>query len=167
MGSTRLPGKVMQKIGGTPMIELLLRRLSRSNELTSIVVATSSGPENLPLLEHVRALGYACELGSEADVLERYVLAARAHQADIVVRITGDCPLVDPELVDECIQRFKQTQVDYFSNVSPPTYPDGLDVEVVKMTALELALTEARPGPDHEHVTPYIRESGRCKSLDG
>ena len=164
MGSTRLPGKVMQKIGGTPMIELLLRRLSRSNELTSIVVATSSGPENLPLLEHVRALGYACELGSEADVLERYVLAARAHQADIVVRITGDCPLVDPELVDECIQRFKQTQVDYFSNVSPPTYPDGLDVEVVKMTALELALTEARPGPDHEHVTPYIRESGRFKT---
>ena len=106
MGSTRLPNKVMKEVNGVPMIELLLARLSQSRELDQIVVATSVDEKNIPLVRHVRALGYACEKGSENDVLERYVNAAKAHKADAVVRITGDCPLIDPELVDECIRRF-------------------------------------------------------------
>ncbi len=161
MGSTRLPNKVMKPINGVPMIELLLNRLSQSKELDQIVVATSIDAKNIPLVEHVRALGYAYEQGSENDVLERYINAAKVHQADVVVRITGDCPLVDPELVDECIRRFRTEHVDYFSNTNPPSYPDGLDIEVVTLAALEQAMRESDKPYDHEHVTPYVREIGR------
>ena len=135
MGSTRFPNKVMKPINGIPMIELLLTRLSRSQAIDQIVLATSVDPRNQPLIEHVSQLGFACEQGSENDVLERFVQAAEKHQADVVVRITGDCPLVDPELVDECIHHFHEESVDYLSNVDPPTFPDGLDIEVL---ALEL-----------------------------
>ncbi len=161
MGSTRLPNKVMKPIGGVPMIELLLSRLSRATEVDQIVVATSVDARNQALVEYIHKLGYACEQGSENDVLDRYVQAARAHQADVVVRITGDCPLVDPELVDEVIRRFKASNADYFSNISPPTYPDGLDIEVFLLKALEQASEETDKAYDHEHVTPYLRESGR------
>lgn len=161
MGSTRLPNKVMKPIGGIPMIELLLSRLSRSSEVDQIVVASSVDERNKPLVEHVKKLGYACEQGSENDVLDRFVQAARAHQADVVVRITGDCPLVDPALVDEVIRRFKSAKVDYFSNVSPPTYPDGLDIEVCTFKALEQARRETNKPFDREHVTPYLCEPGR------
>ena len=164
MGSTRLPNKVMKLIGGTPMIELLLSRLSRAREVDQIIVATSVDERNQPLADHVRNLGYACERGSENDVLGRYVHAARAHQADVVVRITGDCPLVDPGLVDECIRRFKAAGVDYLSNTNPPTYPDGLDVEVCTFKALEKSSQETSSPFDREHVTPYLREVGRFKT---
>jgi glutamate-1-semialdehyde 2,1-aminomutase len=160
MGSTRLPNKVLKPIGGVPMLELLLRRLSRSKELNLVVVATSINENNLPLVSMVETLGYPCECGSESDVLARYIQAAQSHDADIVVRITGDCPLVDPELVDECIRRFKSANVDYFSNISPPSYPDGLDIEVVKLSALVKANRDTDVPYDHEHVTPYVRESG-------
>lgn len=164
MGSTRLPNKVMKQIAGVPMIELLLSRLSRAVEVDQIVVATSVDVRNQPLVELIGKLGYACEQGSENDVLDRYVKAARAHQADIVVRITGDCPLVDPELVDECIRRFKESDSDYLCNNYPPTYPDGLDIEIFTFKALEKASKEARNIFDREHVTPYLRESGLFKT---
>ena len=160
IGSTRLPGKVMKPINGVPMIELLLARLALSREIDQIVVATSTDPRNQPLVDHVRNLGYACERGSESDVMERYLLAARTHEADIIVRITGDCPLIDPELVDEAVRRFRTEGVDYFSNTVPTTYPDGLDTEVFTMAALEKAARETDSPYDHEHVTPYLRESG-------
>lgn len=164
MGSTRLPNKVMKPIQGLPMIQILLDRLSRSTEIDQIVVATSVDSRNQPLVERVRTLGYACEQGSENDVLDRFLLAATTHGADVVVRITGDCPLVDSELVDECVRRFKDAGVDYFSNISPPTYPDGLDIEVVTVAALQRAMTESDKAFDHEHVTPYVRESGRFQT---
>ena len=164
MGSTRLPNKVMKSIGGSPMIELLLTRLSKSKELDQIVVATSVDKRNQPLVDHVRSLGYQCEQGSENDVLDRFVHAAKAHEADVVVRITGDCPLVDPALVDECIRHFLAADVDYFSNINPPTYPDGLDIEVFSFKALEQALKETDKSFNHEHVTPYLRESGKFKT---
>lgn len=161
MGSTRLPNKVMKPIGGTPMIELLLARLSRAKEVSQIVVATSVDERNQPLIEHVQKLGYVCEQGSENDVLDRFVQASRAHQADVVVRITGDCPLVDPALVDEAIRSFMAAGVDYLSNTTPPTYPDGLDIEVCTFKALERASQETNKPFDREHVTPYLREHGR------
>ena len=164
MGSTRLPNKVMKPIGGTPMIELLLARLSRAKEVDQIVVATSVDVHNQMLVDHVCKLGYACEQGSENDVLGRYVKAAKSHQADVVVRITGDCPLVDPELVDDAIRRFKATGSEYLSNTSPPTYPDGLDIEVCSFKALEQASRETNKPFDREHVTPYLRESGRFRT---
>ena len=159
MGSIRLPNKVMREIHGTPMIELLLKRLARSKELDGIVVATSHDPVNEPLVEHVNRLGFDCEKGSESDVLQRYVQVARAHKAEVVVRITGDCPLVDAQLVDNCICDFRQSEVDYLTNTLPPSYPDGLDIEVVTLQALESALERADEKHDREHVTPYIRRS--------
>jgi len=165
MGSTRLPNKVMKLINSAPMIELLLARLSQAREIDLIVLATSVDPRNQPLVDHVRALGGICEQGSENDVLERYVRAAEKHGADVVVRITGDCPLMDPQLVDECIRRFKAVPLlDYFSNVAPATYPDGLDIEVVTLAALQRALRESDKPYDHEHVTPFVRESGHFLS---
>jgi glutamate-1-semialdehyde 2,1-aminomutase len=161
MGSTRLPNKVMKLINGKPMIELLLARLSKSNQIDQIVVATSIDVKNKPLIDHVLALGYACEQGSENDVLERYVNVASLHHADVIVRITGDCPIVDPNLVDESIKLFRSENVDYFSNTNPPSYPDGLDIEVFTLAALKKALRESSKPFDHEHVTPFIREIGR------
>jgi glutamate-1-semialdehyde 2,1-aminomutase len=160
MGSTRLPNKVMRPIGGVPMIELLIRRLAGSKRLDRIVLATSEDGINTPLADHVRALGYDVFQGSEQDVLDRFYRAAAPHTPDAVVRITGDCPLMDPVLVDEVIAAFQAQGVDYACNVVPPTYPDGLDIEVFSFAALERAAREATRPFDREHVTPYIRESG-------
>lgn len=163
MGSTRLPNKVMKLIGGVPMIELLLARLACALQLDEIVVATSIDERNQPLVDHISKLGYRCFQGSENDVLERYIQAAKMAHADVIVRITGDCPLVDPALVDEALRSFKAAGVDYLSNVSPPSYPDGLDTEVFDFAALERTAAETDSPYDHEHVTPYLRESGRFR----
>lgn len=142
------------------MIGLLLQRLSLATRVDKIVVATSENPDNAPLVEYVQGMGIACETGSEDDVLDRYVRAARIHKADIVVRITGDCPFVDPALVDEVIGRFEAAKIDYFSNTAPLTYPDGLDIEVFTLGALERAAGETTDAYDREHVTPYLRREG-------
>jgi glutamate-1-semialdehyde 2,1-aminomutase len=163
MGSTRLPNKVMKLIGGTPMIEVLLSRLARTTEVDEIVVATSIDSRNQALSDHVTNLGYKCFRGSENDVLDRYFQAGKAAGADVLVRITGDCPLVDPALVDQAIRGFKAASVDYFSNTLPPTYPDGLDIEVFTLSALERAAQDSSVPFDHEHVTPYLHTSGKFK----
>lgn len=164
MNSTRLPNKVMKSILGVPMIELLLARLSQSKKIDQIILATSSDPCNNPLVEHVQKLGFENVRGSENDVLERFLLAARRFKADVIVRITGDCPLVDARLVDEMIEKFNLNQVDYLSNVAPATFPDGLDVEVFTLNALERAGQESNVAFDHEHVTPYLRKPGQFKT---
>lgn len=164
MGSSRLPGKVMRTIGGDTMIALLLARLARAAEIDEIVVATSVAEADTALAEHVAALGVACSRGSEHDVLARFAAAAAAHGADIVVRITGDCPLVDPALVDQAVRAFKDGGVDYLSNVSPPTYPDGLDIEVFTSAALARAQRETESAHDREHVTPYLRDYGHFRT---
>jgi len=161
LGSTRLPRKVIAAVNGVPMIELLLSRLSRSRKLDQIVLATSSDPKNHPLVEKVKSLGYDCFEGSEEDVLNRFAAAGRLHGADIVVRITGDCPLVAPEIVDACVERLIESGADYCSNTLPPTYPDGLDVEVFTRVALEVAEAEATTPFDREHVTPYLRNTAK------
>ncbi len=159
MGSTRLPNKVLKPIVGKPMIELLLTRLSRSKEIDEIVVATSKDLKNNQLQFVVESLGYKCTRGSENDVLDRFYNSARLVNADIIVRITGDCPLVDPTLVDKCIQEFKKSKVDYFSNIDPITFPDGLDIEIMSFSAIKQANNETNSKFDREHVTPYIRNS--------
>ena len=163
MGATRLPNKVMKLIGGVPMIELLLSRLSLATEVNQIIVATSVDGRNQPLVDQARRLGFECIQGSENDVLDRYLQAAKAAKADVVIRITGDCPLVDPALVDEAIRQFKAAGVDYLSNTSPPSYPDGLDIEVFTYAALERAATETDKAYDREHVTPYLRTAGQFR----
>jgi len=163
MGSSRLPGKVMRMIGDVPMIELLLKRLQKSKHIDAIVLATSNNDNEQGLVEHVKSIGCEVFQGSEDDVLERFYLAAKPHQPDAIVRITGDCPLVDPVLVDEVIEAFIAQDVDFLSNTLPPTFPDGLDVAVFSYDALEQAHDEATTSHEREHVSPYIRESGLFK----
>ena len=141
------------------MICVLIERLGKAKLIDQIVLATSSDPRNGPLVQYVRELGYTVYQGSENDVLDRYYQAASEVSADIVVRITGDCPLIDPMLVDEVIAQFRGSAVDYVSNTLSPTYPDGLDTEVFSYFALETAWEKAKTPYQREHVTPYIRES--------
>jgi glutamate-1-semialdehyde 2,1-aminomutase len=165
MGSTRLPNKVMKKIEGIPMIGLLLQRLSKSIFIDEIVIATSVLDINRPLIDYAQELGVKTYQGSENDVLDRFFEASKMTNADVIVRITGDCPLIDAALVDECIKKLIDNKVDYVSNTLPPSYPDGLDVEVFTFSALSKAAKEANKSFEREHVTPYLRESDDFKKL--
>jgi glutamate-1-semialdehyde 2,1-aminomutase len=159
MGSSRLPGKVLKSFNDRPAIGLLLDRLERSKLLDEIVVATSTGRLDDTLVAYLENRGQVLVRGSENDVLSRYNLAAQVSSADIVVRITGDCPLVDASIVDAAIAKFQDMDVDYVSNINLPTFPDGLDVEVFSASVLRDAHEKATKQSDREHVTPYIRES--------
>lgn len=166
MGSTRFPNKVMLPICGIPMIGLLLARLANAKLINQVVLATSEDPRNDSLVQYVHKLGYAVYQGSEDDVLDRYYHAAKKTGAIKVVRITGDCPLIDPKLVDAVIARLLDAGVDYASNRSPPTFPDGLDTEVFSYKALEIAWKLASTPYQREHVTPFIRESGKFSQVN-
>jgi glutamate-1-semialdehyde 2,1-aminomutase len=163
MGSSRLPGKVMMDLHGSTVIEVLLKRLSRSALIDEIVVATSIESNNRVLIEHVKTLGFKVFVGSENDVLHRYVGAAEAAEADVVIRITGDCPLIDPDLVDEFIEKFLNSDIDYLSDEDPPTFPDGLDTEVFSIEALKQADRGAVSNFEREHVTPYLRKNASIR----
>src|ERR1700677_3708330 len=136
MGSTRLPGKVLEIIAGKPMLEHVVERLGRSETVAKIVVATSSEPEDGQIEAQCVRFGIACFRGSKDDVLDRYYRTAESCQADPIVRITADCPLIDPQVVDRVVRTFIEGENDYVSNIHPPTYPDGLDVEVLSSAAL-------------------------------
>ena len=153
----------MLNVGGKPLIEILLHRLSQSKKISQIIVATSSDSINDGMASFVAQLGYDVFRGSEEDVLDRYYLAAKENHAKVVVRVTGDCPLIDPEIVDSVIECFHDTQVDYASNINPPTFPDGLDVEVFSFDTLEQAWQETTQKHYREHVTPYMREEPKYK----
>jgi glutamate-1-semialdehyde 2,1-aminomutase len=140
MGSTRFPGKVLQELpGGHSLISFLLARLSQCAAVDRIVVATTDRESDDRFAGHVRQLGYEVFRGSDKDVLDRYYHAALPHAPTVVVRITGDCPLVDPALVTRVITVLTDQQADYAANNHPPTYPDGLDVEACTFGALERA----------------------------
>jgi spore coat polysaccharide biosynthesis protein SpsF len=157
MSSTRLPGKVVADVEGEPMLALLLRRLARAPSLARIVVATSDHPSDDAVEDVARAVGVATHRGPLEDVLGRYAGAADAHGGPIV-RITGDCPLIDPGLVEATLARFAGTPgALYGSNVAERTYPDGLDVEVFSADALRLADELATQPVEREHVTTIMR----------
>lgn len=164
MGSTRLPGKVLRPVLGVPMIDLLLARLAKSRKVDEIVVATSMEPKDDRLAAHVENLGYRCFRGSESDVMARFVGAARATDAEVVVRITADCPLIDPQIVDEVVAHFEREACDYCSNTVPRSFPDGMDVEAFSRAALESAADQTSGKYDREHVTPFLRESGKFRT---
>ena len=163
MGSTRLPGKVLKMVNGKPLIEILLHRLSHSRKIDQIILATSEDRENDQLAEMVENIGFEVFRGSKSDVLERYYQAAKRYSPEAVVRITGDCPIIDPQLVDEVIGLYQENNVDYVSNTEPPTYPDGLDAEVFSFTALEMTNSKAEKSFEREHVTPFIRTNRQFK----
>jgi len=155
--STRLPNKVMMKINGVPMISLLLERIKNSNQIDEIIVASTESKEDDQLINFVNGEGYNTYRGSESNVLDRYYQAALEFNAENVVRLTADCPLLDFRLIDEIVREFKSSEVDYLSNTIEPTFPDGLDIEVFSMYALKKAWKNAKTAFDKEHVTPFIK----------
>ena len=159
MGSTRLPGKVLLDIEGESMLTRVMSRLGRSNLLDKLVVATTALSRDDELADYCETQNWFFHRGDEDDVLDRYYQTAVAHQADIIVRITSDCPLIDPDVVDDLVRQFlaHQPDVDYMSNFEPErTYPRGLDAEILTFSALERAWQEDKNPAWREHVTPYI-----------
>lgn len=156
MSSTRLPGKVLADIAGQPAISWTLRRAKRSKRVDSVWLACSRSAADDPLAGYVADLGFPVFRGDEDDVLSRYAVIARKTDADVVVRLTGDCPLIDPDVIDRAVSRFLEGGADYVSNCLTRTFPDGLDVEVFSRAALERADAEAADPFLRMHVTPYI-----------
>lgn len=156
MTSTRLPGKVLLPLAGEPMLTRLIERLRRVQRADGIVIATTTNATDDPIAALCDTLGVPCHRGSEHDVLSRYADAARLHGADAVVRITSDCPLIDPALIDQVIAVYAEGDSDYVSNMLPPTWPYGMAVEVFSAAALQQAHTEATQPAEREHVTPFI-----------
>ena len=157
MGSSRLPRKVLADIHGRPMLRWLLDRIMSIEEIDEVIVATTKKKEDDELVNWLHGEQIACFRGSENDVLERFYYCAEEHQADIVVRVTADDPLKDPDITRQAIARVREDPaVDYCSNSINPSYPEGLDIEVFRQNALKRAHVEARLPSEREHVTPYI-----------
>lgn len=162
MTSTRLPGKVLKPVLGKPLLEYQIERLRRVQRADAVVIATTTNATDEPIVALCDRLSVPSVRGSEADVLARYHQAAIAHQADVVVRVTSDCPLIDPAVIDQTLQFF-QAQAepwDYVSNSLTRTYPRGMDTEVFSANALHIAFEEATAPPDREHVTPFLYHRG-------
>lgn len=154
--SSRLPGKVLLPILGRPMLARQLERLRLCRSMDKLVVATSEDPSDSAVADLARKEGLQAFQGSLNDVLDRFYQAAAPHKPDHVVRLTGDCPLADPALIDDIVRVHLEEGNDYTTNAVEPTFPDGLDAEVFRFRCLEEAWKEARLPSQREHVTPFI-----------
>ncbi len=158
MGSTRLPGKILKLVMGRPMLELQIERLRRVRNVDKIVIATTTNSIDKPIIKLCKKLDCSYSLGSENDVLLRYYDAAKKFNADCIVRINADCPLIDSKVVEEIVKDYhlNYSKIDYISNILEQSYPIGLHTEVFSFKALEQACKEATDPLEREHVTPYI-----------
>ncbi len=159
LSSTRLPGKVLKSLLDKPMLQRQIERIHFAKNFDKIVVATSNDPSDDPIEQFCKKIAVYCYRGSLDDVLDRFYQCALRHQAKHIVRITADCPLIDPEIIDQVIQEHLLQHNDYTSNVGIETYPDGLDVEILTFSALEKCWTEAKKPSEREHLTSYIRSN--------
>ncbi|MFC1513032.1 cytidylyltransferase domain-containing protein [Thermodesulfobacteriota bacterium] len=166
MSSTRFPGKVLETLCGMPMIIFMLQRVRMAKHLDKVILATSTDSSDDVLAEVVRAAGFQSFRGDLGDVLSRFYQAAKESNAKTVVRLTGDCPLMDGDIIDTVVESVFSAGVDYASNVAPPTYPDGLDVEAFSFDALQRAWREAQFPSEREHVTPYLRRSDLFRTVN-
>ncbi|MDL1894801.1 acylneuraminate cytidylyltransferase [Anaerolineae bacterium CFX7] len=156
MGSTRLPGKVLMDIGGASMLARVVSRTRRAERINQVVVATTSHSLDDAIIGECEHLGVATFRGSENDVLDRYYGAAKAFDANIIVRITSDCPLIDSMVIDSVLALYSASSCDYASNVQKRFFPRGLDTEAFSFAALERAWKNANETFQRVHVTPYI-----------
>lgn len=154
--STRLPGKVLKKVNNKPLLWYVFQRLNQVKTPNKTILATGLKNLNQPIIEFAKNHKIDYFSGSEDDVLDRYYQTSKKFDGDIIVRITSDCPLIDPNIIDYAIQLFLEGDFDYVSNGFPPTYPDGFDVEVFSFNALENAWKDATLPSEREHVTPYL-----------
>ncbi len=167
LGSTRLPGKVLADLGGAPLLARMIERLQAAKSLAGVVVATPEGERDAPIRALAASLGVPCFAGSEDDVLSRYAGAAASCGADPVVRLTSDCPLIDPEIVDLCVETFLATPGCEYLSLGG-SFPDGLDTEVIGAATLRRAHADARLRSEREHVTPFVWKRPdvfRCTSV--
>lgn len=162
-GSTRLPGKVMMPLAGKPLLQRMVERLRLAETPTELLVATTLEPGDNQIRDLCKEIGVKCFNGHATDLLDRHYKAALSERADVIVKIPSDCPLIDPDVVDQVIGFYLDNyrSYDYVSNLHPPTWPDGQDVEVLPVNMLEVAWREARPGFEREHTTPFIWERPR------
>lgn len=168
LGSSRLPGKVLQEIAGRPMIEHVYQRTARSQKLDEVVVATTESEQDQELVDFCTGKEWPVFVGSEQDVLSRYWQCAKKYNANQIVRITSDCPLIDPEVIDQVIEVQSSSDVDYTSNFEPNrTFPRGLDVECFSIDALDLAHRLANEPAHREHVTMMIYRRPDLFSVSG
>lgn len=158
-GSTRLPKKVLLKIQGQELLNIQLTRLQNCKEIDKIIIATTTDPEDDTIAGLCKSWNVAVSRGQINDVLDRYYQAVFPFKPKWVVRVTSDCPLIDPELVDAVVKFAKVNEADYASNILLERFPDGQDVEVFKFEALEKAWKEAELLSEREHVTPYLRKN--------
>lgn len=158
MGSERLPGKVLKKVLNKPLLEYQIERVKRAKYINEIVVATTLSKIDEPIIKLCKKLSVSYYRGSERNVLSRYYKAAKEHNADIIVRITGDCPIIDPCIIDKVIMHFvsNSNKYDFVSNVIVRSYPRGMDTEVFTFGLLNAAFLEATSVFDLEHVTPFF-----------
>lgn len=166
MTSTRLPGKILKEVLGKPLLEYQVERLRRVRNADKIVIATTTNRTDEPVVALGGRLAIPVYRGPEDDVLARYHGAARAQEADLVIRVTSDCPLIDPGVIDRVIGFYRQQEnaYDYVSNTLQRTYPTGMDTEVFPFTVLDEAYHEAVDKAEREHVTPFIyRRPGRYR----
>ena len=164
--STRFPGKVLKKINNQTVLEILIKRLSKSKNISKIIVACSNNSKDKAIVDVCNKLGVDYFVGSENDVLDRFYKAAKKYKGRNIVRITADCPLLDYKIVDNVISNFFLKKVDYASNINPSTFPDGLDVEVFKFSALKEAHINTRQSSEREHVTPFIINNKKFKKFN-
>ena len=157
--STRFPQKVIKKIGDDTLLGLVIKRVKQATKVDQVIVATSSNHSD-DLIENIaEELEVHVYRGSLEDVLDRYYQASVKYKSDIIIRITGDCPLIDPKLIDAIVERFEVENLDYLSNTLDPKYPDGQDIEVFSFEALEKAWKFANLNSEREHVTPFIHKN--------
>ena len=159
MSSSRFPGKVIADLGGLPMVVFMAARVAQCSAVDEVILATSTQVSDDPLAEVAQAHGLRVFRGPLEDVLGRFAMVQAQTKADIIVRMTGDCPLADPKVVDDLIALRAAENADYANNLSPRSYPHGLDCEVFTAQALALANANARDEYDREHVTPWMRSS--------
>ena len=168
MSSTRLPGKVMKDILGKPLLSFLLERLKQCQTIERVIIATTDSPKDKVIVEYAKNRGVAVFCGSENDVLDRYYQTAKVHQLDTIVRVTSDCPLLDPDVTDSVVKYFyEHANLDLVN--TGQSYPEGFDTEVFSFTSLEKAWQAARLRSEREHVTSYIwnnRDQFKTKTLE-
>jgi spore coat polysaccharide biosynthesis protein SpsF len=156
MTSTRLPGKIVRPILGRPTLELLIERLRRASSVEDVIVATTANATDDNVEELCRKIGAGCFRGSEDDVLDRVLSAAHQYDVGLIVEITGDCPLIDPAVVDQLVAMYREGGSDYCANVMKRTFPRGLDTQVFPTSVLEEVARLTDDPVDHEHVSLYI-----------
>lgn len=166
MSSNRLPGKVLAKVNGKPMIHWQLMRIKMARSVNQIVVATSTDPSDDVLVQTLQENEYLVERGSLDNVLERFLgVIKKFGEYENIIRLTGDCPLIMPEILEEMIFEFENCNLDYFSNALEPSFPDGLDIEIMKSTALERLARSELSMAEKEHVTLGFRDNSREFSI--